>query len=109
NKALTEALEQQTATSEILRVMSGSPTELQPVIEAIAENAARLCGNADGAVNLVEGDHLVIAARSAHSPSPLGAHRPIRRDLMVGRALLDNTVLHVPDLQQASKEKFGEG
>ena len=83
NRDLTEALEQQTATSEILRVISQSPTDLQAVLDAVAENAARLCGEGDGAVNLVEGDHLVVAAKSASIASPVGEHVPIRRDLVL--------------------------
>ena len=55
NSALTESLEQQTATSEILRVISSSPTDAQPVFDAIAANAARLCSANDAQVLRVEG------------------------------------------------------
>src|SRR4029078_3181243 len=57
-KELTESLEQQTATSEILGVIASSPTDIQPVLDAVAERAARLCDADDAQLFLTSGDVL---------------------------------------------------
>ncbi len=72
---LTEALEQQTATSQILGVIASSPTDIQPVLDVVAENAARLCDANDAAYFRVEGD--VLRTVAAHYGSIPG--RAVKR------------------------------
>ena len=79
-KHLAEALEQQTATSEVLRVISSSPTNLQSALRAIAETAARLLEVTDADIMRLEGDVLRLMAK--HGPSrqwPVGTVRPVNR------------------------------
>src|SRR5262245_18273180 len=79
NSDLTEALEQQTATSEILRVISASPTDEQPVFEAIVESARRLCEAAFSVVILVEDGKLVGRALRGLDESGIAAPRRAER------------------------------
>src|SRR5436305_4904203 len=67
-KALAEALEQQTATSEVLRVISSSPGELEPVFQAMLENAVRICEAKFGIMFRFEGDMVRPAAMVRVSP-----------------------------------------
>ena len=103
--AAVEALEQQTATSEILRVIAGAPTDLQPVFDAIARRAAHLCDAFDVVVLRVEGDRLRLVAH--HGSMPAG-DVALHRGTVGGRTVLDRTVIHVADLQ-AESDEFPEG
>jgi GAF domain-containing protein len=108
NRELTEALEQQTATAEILRVISSSPTDLQPVMDVVAESAARFCGSANATILRVEGSVLRLVAQ--HGPSPsnqsTGATFPVDRDSVIGRAVLDRQTLHIEDFQALPETEF---
>ena len=97
-----EALERQTATSEILRVISSSPTNTQPVFDTIAENAARLCAARDAQVLRVEGD--VLRLVSAYGSPSMPPVRAISRGHAVGRAVIDRQTIHVRDMAQAVRE-----
>ncbi len=107
NRELTEALEQQTATGEILGVISSSPTDLQPVLDAVAANAARLCASSDVSLFRLEGDVLKLAAIHGSPPasSPtIGEGLPISRQLVTSRAVLERRTIHVHDLRAVLAE-----
>jgi GAF domain-containing protein len=103
---LKESLEQQTATSEILGVIASSPTDIQPVLAAVAENAARITGSDDAVIYRVHGDHLIRAAKyGPHEWGPLGEiGQRLTRGTPAGRAVIDRQVVHVQDLLAAPSE-----
>src|SRR5262249_36613195 len=74
---LKESLEQQTATSEILGVIASSPTDIQPVLDAIAGSAARLCNAKDAVIRFVEGNVLRLAAHQGPLPILAPSEIPI--------------------------------
>ena len=109
-RALSEALEQQTATAEILRVISNSPTDIQPVLDAIAENAARVCNASDAVLFRMQGEMLRIAAQYGTIPARgFGELLQVNRAWVTGRAVLDRRTIHVEDLAAASETEFPEG
>jgi PAS domain S-box-containing protein len=102
---LTEALERQTATSEILRIISTSPADLQPVLDTVARNAARLCGAADGHIWQRDGAELRLVASWGALPSRR-RRLTIGRQSVVGRAAHDGVPVHVEDLAEAFETEF---
>ena len=112
-RALSEALEQQTATSEVLQVISSSPGELEPVFEAMLANAVRLCDAKFGTLNLYDGDayrtvalHNVPSAFAATRRGPGTEIRPDPRSSL-GQVITTKEVVHVEDLR--ATEPYREG
>ena len=109
NRDLTEALDQQTATSEILRVIAGSPTDVQPVFAAVAASAARLCDAFDATIFQIDGDRLRVAVHDGPIAShPVGQGPSLARETPSGRAVLDRRTIHVADAQ-AETDEYPEG
>jgi signal transduction histidine kinase len=97
NAELREALEHQTATSEVLSIISRSPTDVQPVLDAIVESAARVCGIDNLGLRLREGNNLV--SRAQFGPVPAG-RAEISVDEPAPRWIREHGTLHVPDVSE---------
>src|SRR5262249_54650408 len=103
---IREGAEQQAATSDILRMIASSPTDLQSMLDAIAERAERLCDAADAVVWRVDGE---VRRHVAHfglipTASAVGEGRILDRGTLPGRAIVDRQTIHVHDLRAAAAE-----
>jgi signal transduction histidine kinase/HAMP domain-containing protein len=110
-RELTESLEQQTATSEVLKVISRSTFDLQPVLEAVAENAVRLCGAERGLIYRFDGGLLRPAATYNVSPElrEFLERNPITpgRHTAAGRAALERRTVHIEDVFADPEYTYG--
>ena len=102
---LKQTLEQQTATAEILRVIAGSPTDVQPVFDVIVERAVRLCGARFGRVYRYDGALIQMVASHGLSARGLGEvqrvfPRPAAHDTIVGRVLLTRQPYFLEDIER---------
>ena len=95
---LRESLDQQTATAEILRVISQSPTDVRPVLDVVVRAARRFCGADDAMIVLREGSEQLLATHQGALPSLVGSRFPLDRSSTTGRATLDGRTIHVPDV-----------
>src|ERR1044071_9275050 len=104
-RELNEALERQAATAEILRLISSSPTGVQPVFDAIARNFVLLCGSVFGAIYTLDGELVYLSGSYGFSPEQLEALRtkyPVRiddRSVLSSRAILAKTPLHIQNIK----------
>ena len=105
-RELAESREQQAATSAVLGAISSSPANAEAALQAIAESAARLLDVADAEIMRVEGNSLKSVAKHDGSSQnwPVGTVRPLNRDWVAGRAVIDRATVHVPDLRAADRD-----
>src|SRR5262245_49394572 len=103
-REVTEALEYQTATSDVLSVISRSKFDLQPVLDTIARVASELCVAEDVVIHLREQSDLRIAAHYGSIPVELNLKRPIERGWVAGRTVVDRNPIHVPDMASLADE-----
>jgi multidrug resistance efflux pump len=100
---LAQAREQQTATAEILKVISSSPRDLQRVFAEMATSAARLCGAIDATIRQVDGNVLRMVGHDGQIPAV--ETMALSRGVVNGRAVLDRRTIHVADMQATCRSR----
>ena len=105
---LSEALEQQTATAQILEVISSSPTDIRPVMAAMVESAAKLCDAQNAQIFQIEGEQMRLVARHGPVKSSLeaGEARPLTRGSVSGRVALERRTIRVGDLRIGLEQEY---
>jgi GAF domain-containing protein len=103
-KELKASLEYQTATSEVLNVISRSPSDLQPVLDSIVKTAAHFCKAQLADIALIEGENIRIRAGFGKSGGPTGQVVALDRATVMGRAVRDGSPVHIVDMQRAGDE-----
>ncbi len=104
NRELSETLAYQTATSEVLRLIASSPTELQPVFDMIARNAKELCQGEFSGVFQYDGELIHLVAHHGLTPDAVAEYkkalpRPANRETAIGRAIAERTIVQIRDVQ----------
>ena len=110
NARISEALERETASNDILRVIAESPTDVTPVLDVIVRHAARISGSDDAIIGRRDGDTLLVAAHHGDIPMiPVGQGIRFNRDSVAGRAMIEGRPVQTVHGAGDSPSEFPEG
>ena len=104
--AAEAALERQTATADILKVIASSPTDVQPVLEAVVKAAVRFCSATDAMIQMREGDSVISTVHEGPLTYSAGVRRSLDRTTAGGRSIVDAQTCHLPDVEVGDVAEF---